>query len=355
MMNRDLLFISIYFLFFSSCKKADSSLRVIPISTVDISQIEIATIANSLQLVQLETNKNSLLGNISDVKIYNDKIFIVDKIAGVSIFDMKGVFIQNLGRKGDGPGEFDTIYHMTIDENSGLIYIASGYKILIFSLDYEFIQEKKFPFLLHYLFFKNGYLNILSKDLSLPVENGFVTTTLIFELNSNLELLDSTLYNKVILKNRTIAGYQFKHYFSENTDHHYFYFPVLTSEGYLRDTLYKAEYKTFIPFIKFQFDTPVSIDQRGFQSLLILNIIKSESYLIVEFDKDFKRMIFFYDLRKNEGLTVKEGFLDQDGNPLIIRPLNLSEDTFYFVKSSEYQNTNTEEKNPVIGIVKLNQ
>jgi hypothetical protein len=58
-------------------------------------------------------------------------------------------------------------------------------------------------------------------------------------------------------------------------------------------------------------------------------------------------------LKKKQGLTVKEGFVIEDGSRIMLRPLNLTNDTFHFVKSNTFQDSKGEEQNPVIGRVTL--
>lgn len=57
--------------------------------------------------------------------------------------------------------------------------------------------------------------------------------------------------------------------------------------------------------------------------------------------------------RKKEGLNLKEGFLNEEGDKVILRPLDLANDVFYFAKRQEYSNKSEEEQNPLIGIVTM--
>lgn len=339
-----------------ACRPSNKEFQIIQVSDTDPTEITLGKVATSIEKIQLETRKESFIGNVSDVLTFRDHILTIDKVAGVLVFDKAGRFLQMVGSKGDGPGQYaSVIYHAAINKEKGLIYLASGNKLLVFSDTFSFLKEKKYPFLIQYLFVNQGDLHALSKDLGKPHEDGFISTTLIFKLDPNLEVMDSVVFREKISKKRTIAGYAFKHFYSDDLDGQYFYLPDLTSEGFLRDTLYQMNKQRFLPFAKLAFDVPISIDERGFQSVLLLNVFKSKTYIFAEFDVDFERHIFLFNLNTKKGFTVKEGFTLESGQKVTLRPLDSSNDTYYYIEESEFQDAKTEEKNPIIGIVELNK
>ncbi len=57
-------------------------------------------------------------------------------------FDPKGEYVQTIGKKGQGPGEFDSMYGFYIDQEDQ-IYVSSGTKIQKFTADGSF--EKGIP------------------------------------------------------------------------------------------------------------------------------------------------------------------------------------------------------------------
>jgi hypothetical protein len=129
--------------------------------------------------------------------------------------------------------------------------------------------------------------------------------------------------------------------------------PVLTPENMLRDTLYQVMDNTLKPAIRFEFERGQSLDERGYQTLLLYNVVNSSSYYILEYDQDWERFMFLYDKKKNTGYNLRKGLLDDTGEPVFLRPLDLRENLFYYIKKKEYSDKSTEEKNPEIGIVKL--
>ncbi|MDA3884480.1 MAG: 6-bladed beta-propeller [Candidatus Delongbacteria bacterium] len=73
----------------------------------------------------------------------NKNIYILDVGAmNVKKFDKRGAFIKNIGRSGQGPGEFNSPSLMYIDNDTLKIYSVSSFKISKFDLDGEFYYDK---------------------------------------------------------------------------------------------------------------------------------------------------------------------------------------------------------------------
>jgi hypothetical protein len=104
--------------------------------------------------LELELEQDLSIGNEEDdqyffYRAYNldadsaGNIYVMD--AGnsrIQKFDRNGEYVQTIGKKGQGPGEFDSMYGFYIDQE-GQIYVSSGTKIQKFSADGAF--EKGIP------------------------------------------------------------------------------------------------------------------------------------------------------------------------------------------------------------------
>jgi hypothetical protein len=60
---------------------------------------------------------------------------------------------------------------------------------------------------------------------------------------------------------------------------------------------------------------------------------------------------YLYSMEESQGYNLK--VLDEEGDPVFLRPLDPANDIFYYVKKVEYVDSSIEEANPIIGIVKL--
>lgn len=357
-LNRFLCFLSMGLFailgsFISSCSRsAELTTQVIfvPNSIDDI--LYLGDFATSVREVQLETSKDALLGVVTHLRLHNNRILVADRDK-VLIFDLNGKFIQKLGSNGDGPGEYRNVYSLTVDTESGLVFIGSEREILSFSADYSFIEEKRFPMLIPYIEVVDGKLMVISEDIGEPVVSGFANRTALYTLSPQLVLSDSLLIKTVINKSVVTASFPFKHFLSSYENETYLYYPVLTTEDIIRDTLYQIKSGILMPFLKFDFEASQSVNEKGFKGINIMNVISSRSYYVMEYDKDFKRMAFLYDKVKLNGYNLKDGLLDERGSPVSLRPLDLENNEFYYVQAQEYSGVGVEELNPLVGIVKL--
>lgn len=93
----------------------------------------------------LQLSSEELIGEITNLCIFEDRIFILDQFLAkkVFIFDMQGGLIRAIDNQGGGPNEYLRLGEMTIDEVSKELIIADeGYpKFLHYSLDGELIQK----------------------------------------------------------------------------------------------------------------------------------------------------------------------------------------------------------------------
>mgnify|MGYP002349173891 CR=1 FL=1 len=103
--------------------------------------------------IPLETKEECLLSlSFDDIQFYDDKIFIVNSqnnMARVFVFSKEGDFITQIGKIGQGPGEYSQPYKLHINENKKIITIADRHlnKLIDYNLDsYKYISNKPIPF-----------------------------------------------------------------------------------------------------------------------------------------------------------------------------------------------------------------
>ncbi len=318
------------------------------------SALYLTDLASSINQIQLETNEHALLGIIKDIKFFNNKFYVNDGNQ-ILVFDNKGNFLQKLGREGDGPGEYGNVYSMAIDFNSNFIYVSSVNKLIVYSADHKLIEERKYPMLLPYINVVGKNLLIISDEIVDNYEHGFTRNTTLYELSPDLIVNDSSMIRKVIIDENKSVGYNYKFFISSNELGTYFYKPVLTQESIFRDTLYQLEGVRLTPYKRIEFKKQQKLDSDGYMTPLMLNIFNSSSYIVCEYIQDTERMLFLFEKDTSKCYNIKVGILDQNGTPVIPRPLDLMNNTFYYIKNPKYEKGLKEELNPVIGIVKFDQ
>lgn len=133
---------------------------------------QFSNIVDTCFFVNLETNKDNLIGKVDKIVLQNDKIYLLDKeqSSSIFIFDIKGNFISKIQKIGKGPGEYSELSDFNVN-NAGNIIVNDGFqkKLIYYSSTGEYIKENhlRFPtaqFALiddGYVFIGSGYAHNL--------------------------------------------------------------------------------------------------------------------------------------------------------------------------------------------------
>ncbi|MDR2036577.1 MAG: 6-bladed beta-propeller [Bacteroidales bacterium] len=108
---------------------------------------------SSMELITLETNKKSLIGDEPVVLLHDQLIFIhsitlssvFPPIRDLYVFDRSGKFLNQIGKTGNGPGEYRSIDNVFLNRDKPAIYIEDNNHILEYELDGTFIRSFRVP------------------------------------------------------------------------------------------------------------------------------------------------------------------------------------------------------------------
>ncbi len=144
----------------------------------DTIDLPLSEIIKECEVIPLETNEKSLFESIHHVGVSKNYIAIHSRGRyPIKLFDRKGKFIRDIGKIGRGPGEFNSLYGIQLDEEVNKIYLtpfANAKELLVYSLDNESLP----PIPLAYkqtkcqAFVKNNSVTVLSmpfKDSNIPL------------------------------------------------------------------------------------------------------------------------------------------------------------------------------------------
>lgn len=119
------------------------------IITVDFTQclnteraMKLSEIADTVEYLELKTPKEIIISRIGDV-IYADGYWIVRSLGGISKFTKEGDWVQQIGRKGQGPGEYLGVRGIDFDPIRKEILVADAQQILFYDLDGNYIRNVK--------------------------------------------------------------------------------------------------------------------------------------------------------------------------------------------------------------------
>lgn len=93
---------------------------------------------NSCKIIPLETNESCLIGQIDQIFVANDELFILDSRSAKSVFvfTKNGKFIRKIGKLGRGPGEYTSPSTFKINDKRKEIYILDRNYQVIHRYDY---------------------------------------------------------------------------------------------------------------------------------------------------------------------------------------------------------------------------
>lgn len=133
-------------LFLSACNKDKNQREVIVVDFEKAinsdKEVFLSELTDTLIYLELKTPKDIVISRIGDVIRAND-YWIVRSLAGICLFTNDGVFVRQIGRKGQGPGEYLQIRGMDFDSTNNEILLVDSQKILFYDLNGNFLRHIK--------------------------------------------------------------------------------------------------------------------------------------------------------------------------------------------------------------------
>ena len=138
----------------SSCSNQEDKIRnneeellSFDVSTLDNKEYEIklSDLMESVEIVQLDNSTEEAFGRTWDVEISDNYIATGNVAENVKLYHRKsGKYIGNVGKRGQGPGEYTNIWDITINEEDKRIYLWPNMRDYIYSYDMngKFIEEE---------------------------------------------------------------------------------------------------------------------------------------------------------------------------------------------------------------------
>lgn len=138
-------------------------------------QFNLSEIADSITYIKLgsmnASGEEKFLRDIRNV-VFTDDNIVVNDFNTVLLFDKKGNFIRQIGRRGQGPGEYLWVHGTAVDGNNRKIYIGNETKAVVYDFDNNFINS--FPVKEEFnrmQFIENGKLLINRTNMYGALEN----------------------------------------------------------------------------------------------------------------------------------------------------------------------------------------
>ena len=94
-----------------------------------------------IKYIPLETTPGSMVGNIRNIIIDKEKMYVGDDKNVINIFDMNGRYLNTLNRVGRGPEEYVRLTDFKIAPNGNIFIASQGEGIVEYSADLKFIRK----------------------------------------------------------------------------------------------------------------------------------------------------------------------------------------------------------------------
>lgn len=146
----------------------------------------------TVEYVILETTKTNFIGSIMVIKVSDNFIILTDDATRkVHAFTRQGLYLFEIAKRGKGPGEYNQVDDIIIDEENQCVYLKSGRNILEYSLDNKYQKTIKLEVFPRYISkYQNGFVSIVE----FPSTMAYSGYTFNFQ-NEDGKLLDQKVYH----------------------------------------------------------------------------------------------------------------------------------------------------------------
>jgi hypothetical protein len=322
--------------------------------------IQFADLVDSIQYVQLESSKNSLIADIRHIRITNHGIYIYDRNQGnVLKFSQDGKF-QFKFNKGKGVGELLQPKWFSVTPQGDIFILEKGGRVKWFNKDGTYKSEIQ-------LNFTPRSFEYVPKYQQLVFYNSFITNRNIEEGNSSYNCIITDLNGKIIAKLAPVPKCIKVQSYIGLTN----VFSVLNDEVYVhiqfKDQIYKVGKIDLIPefgvdFLNnnqdkatayFEIMAPNTLDdseyiekkrnETRFHRLLIYNQLESSMFFCSSFGNEPN--FWFYDKSSKKSYKLCLDEIDYISTPFY--SVSTSSDGFYVSTIESYKLMKAYEKEAV--------
>lgn len=157
-------------LLLEGCKQSHyitASEEIIMISSDNVISVDLFQYMHDKQIIQLETNDSCFLGRNIDLRISNDKLYVLDN-KSIYIFNRKGQFLTKIRHHGRGPYEYVSVSDYQIEGNNISVLDNARSRLITYDKEGRCIESSQlegYPRAFSYL---NDTLLIVAADYYKP-------------------------------------------------------------------------------------------------------------------------------------------------------------------------------------------
>ena len=121
------------------------------------------------QITYIPLDSEILFGGVLRVELTDNNIIIGPNGESILNYNWKGKFLNKIGARGRGPGEYQFSWIFTIDSEKDIVYIYDNHKIIVYKLNGELLEElstNQFGEMFHDVYYNEGKI-YLGRNLNL--------------------------------------------------------------------------------------------------------------------------------------------------------------------------------------------
>lgn len=171
----------------------ENTAEIIDVTTaLENESLKIDDIIDSMSLIILETNDESLLSSIDQIVIGDEYIYVLDayQLGSVAIFTKDGKFLKRISQ-GNGPGEINRAMSIAYDKYARQLLVQDIRALNVYSEQGEFVKDVNFNYLYgelialknNYLFFQYDFQNLETNFPSFFLTDKSFKVTDLFYIN----------------------------------------------------------------------------------------------------------------------------------------------------------------------------
>lgn len=112
----------------------------------DDNAVNLSNLIKDVSYLELENNRESFMYPLKNVKMVDSLIYVQDIENQLKCFDLRGNFVRNTYRIGNGPGEIVKLYDFDVDRQ--FLYLLDGARSALSRYTHEgsFVDSRSLPF-----------------------------------------------------------------------------------------------------------------------------------------------------------------------------------------------------------------
>jgi hypothetical protein len=368
--------LSCFLLFSCGSERKQGDLLEIPVDIEQDFSLALSEIAEEIVTIELELTNESLVNPDQIYRVLlSENYLIIAQLNRVLAFNKDGKFIRSIGSRGQGPGEYNHIWSLALDEKNKRLIILNSmpWKIICYDLDGKFLTEAVNPVRRYTTHALLDDINYIDDEFLIAVdqqgqndEQQFFNRSVVYRMNDNFQVTDSIIVRNIYMEDFGATSYSGKDFILKGNESVYLYYnnnietlqpgESILANTILPDTLYRIEENQLVPELRLKFKN----DGLGGSGKLFINlysIFRSSRYVFSFYgdNRNRNRFQFLYDAKTGKGYNMQDGFTDdinQIEKRVRIRPFISDTEMFYYLHTP-IDSDDLEEPNPTLYIGKL--